>query len=234
MDGWIDGCGCGWRFVWWLTRRKMIFCRCRDSVRRNSRLILPSLGAHDKISQKTCPLRFGCSFVDVGRISRIFSFRCRREQQPGGGGGRGGEDDGSCTDVSGKGHLWWREFISSSSSSGFFIFSRPIGDDGGRPIMLPKGYVGIQRPHPVWRLHLLHQQILSPGLILCFFCHTSWWSPNLTNCVSKTHESCGKKQHFIFEVLGLLHAAGENSNNNKNKIQVFPSRIVVNSPIWQN
>jgi len=85
--------------------------------------------------------------VDVGRISQIFSFCCRREQQPGGGGGGVEEDHGSCTYVSGKGHLWWREF--SSSSSGFFIFSRPIGDDGGRPIMLPKGYVGIQRPHSV-------------------------------------------------------------------------------------
>jgi hypothetical protein len=39
--------------------------------------------------------------------------------------------------------------------------------------------------------------------------------PKFDNCVSKTYESCGKKQHFIFEVLGLLHAAGKNSNNNK-------------------
>lgn len=160
---------------------------------------------------------FWLLLVDVGRISRIFSFCCRREQQPGGGGVE--EDDGSCTDVSGKGHLWWREFISSSSISGFFIFSRPIGDDGGRPIMLPKGYVGIQRPHSVWRLHLLHQQILSPGLIPFFSPHNM--IPKFDNCVSKTHESCGKKQHFIFEVLGLLHAAGENSNNKKIKSKSF-------------
>jgi hypothetical protein len=126
----------------------MIFRRCRDSVRRNSRLLLPSFCAPDKIFKRV--FAFSLLFVDVGRISRIFSFCCRRDNQPGGGGGGGGveEDDGSCTDVSGKGHLWWREF-SSSSSSGFFIFSRPIGDDGGRPIMLPKGYVGIQRPHSV-------------------------------------------------------------------------------------